>query len=73
MSGRNPRQNQKAAPAVDAAGAAFCVYGSWQFGHLIDVIGIKRFSLRGKKKVNGQWQMKTMLHNMTRIHRFGMI
>nr|WP_146032928.1 transposase [Geothermobacter hydrogeniphilus] len=41
--------------------------------HITDAIGIKRFSLRGKKKVNGQWQMMTMLHNMTKIHRFGMI
>lgn len=42
------------------------------FGHINDAIGIKRFSLRGKKKVNGQWQLMTMLHNMTKIHRFGL-
>jgi hypothetical protein len=33
--------------------------------------GIKRFSLRGKEKVNGQWQLMTMLLNLTKIHRFG--
>ena len=43
------------------------------FGHINDGIGIKRFTLRGKKKVNGQWQLMTMLHNLTKIHRFGMI
>jgi hypothetical protein len=42
------------------------------FGHIGDAIGIKRFSLRGKKKVNGQWQLMAMLHNLTKIHRFGM-
>lgn len=41
------------------------------FGHIGDAIGIKRFSLRGKEKVNGQWQLMTMLHNLTKIHRFG--
>jgi transposase len=43
------------------------------FGHINDAIGIKRFSLRGKKKVNGQWQLMNMLHNLTKIHRFGMV
>jgi len=42
------------------------------FGHIGDAIGIKRFSLRGKEKVNGQWQLMTMLHNLAKIHRFGM-
>jgi transposase len=43
------------------------------FGHINDAIGIKRFSLRGKKKVNGQWQLMNMLHNLTKIHRFGIV
>lgn len=43
------------------------------FGHMNDAIVIKRFSLRGKKKVNGQWQLMTMLHNLTKIHRFGTV
>jgi transposase len=41
------------------------------FGHITDAIGIKRFSLRGQKKVNAQWQLMTMLHNLLKIHRFG--
>jgi transposase len=43
------------------------------FGHINDAIGIKRFTLRSKKKVNGQWQLMSMLHNLTKIHRFGTI
>jgi hypothetical protein len=41
------------------------------FGHLRETIGIKRFSLRGKKKVDGQWKLMTMVHNLVKIHRFG--
>ena len=40
------------------------------FGHLTDAIGIRRFSLRGKRKVGGQWKLM-MLHNMFKIHRYG--
>ncbi len=41
------------------------------FGHITDAIGIKRFSLRGKRKVDGQWKLMLMLHNMLKIHRYG--
>jgi transposase len=41
------------------------------FGHVTEAIGIKRFSLRGKKKVDGQWKLMLMLHNMLKIHRYG--
>jgi transposase len=40
------------------------------FGHITDAIGIKRFSLRGKNKVNGQWQLMTLIHNLAKIHRY---
>ncbi len=43
------------------------------FGHITEAIGIKRFTLRGQKKVNGQWQLMNMLHNLTKIHRYGTI
>ena len=42
------------------------------FGHLTDAIGIKRFTLRGKEKVDGQWKLMTLLHNLTKIHRYGL-
>ncbi len=41
------------------------------FGHLTDAIGVRRFSLRGRKKVDGQWKLMMMLHNMMKIHRYG--
>lgn len=41
------------------------------FGHVTDAIGFKRFSLRGKLKVDGQWKLLMMLHNMLKIHRYG--
>lgn len=41
------------------------------FGHINTMIGIKRFSLRGKTKVNAQWQLITLVHNMLKIHRYG--
>lgn len=40
------------------------------FGNINTNIGIKRFSLRGKKKVNAQWQLMSMIHNVFKIHRF---
>ena len=41
------------------------------FGHVTGAIGIKRFSLRGKRKVDGQWKLMMMLHNILKIHRYG--
>ncbi len=42
------------------------------FGHLAEAIGIKRFSRRCRKKVDGQWKlMMMMLHNILKIHRYG--
>ena len=42
------------------------------FGHLRENLGLRRFSLRGKTKVDGQWKLMTMLHNLTKIHRYGL-
>ena len=41
------------------------------FSHITDAIGIKRFTLRGKKKVDGQWKLMMALHNLLKIHRYG--
>lgn len=43
------------------------------FGNITDAIGIKRFSLRGKRKVDGQWKLMMMLHNILKIHRYGWV
>lgn len=40
------------------------------FANITAMIGIKRFSLRGKDKVNTQWQWMTMVHNIFKLHRF---
>jgi transposase len=42
------------------------------FGHLRENIGLRRFSLRGREKVDGQWKLMAMLHNLTKIHRYGL-
>lgn len=41
------------------------------FGQITACKGLDAFSLRGKVKVNAQWQLFTMIHNMTKIHRYG--
>ena len=41
------------------------------FGNLRETIGLRRFSLRGKTKVNAQWKLMTMIHNIFKIHRYG--
>jgi transposase len=41
------------------------------FGNVTAAIGIKRFSLRGRKKVNNQWKLMTLIHNIFKIHRYG--
>jgi len=43
------------------------------FGHINTMIGFKRFSLRGKTKVNAQWQLISMVHNILKIHRYGWV
>ena len=32
--------------------------------------GLSRFTLRGRDKVNGQWQLYCIVHNLFKIHRF---
>ena len=41
------------------------------FGHVTDAIGIDRFNYRGKQKVDGQWKLMMLLHNILKIHRYG--
>lgn len=41
------------------------------FGNIRETLGLRRFSLRGRDKVNGQWKLMTMLHNIFKIHRYG--
>ncbi|HTF97026.1 MAG TPA: transposase [Cellvibrio sp.] len=33
--------------------------------------GLRRFSLRGKAKVQGQWQLFCLIHNMEKLANYG--
>ncbi len=41
------------------------------FGNLCSTLGLHRFSLRSKKKVDIQWKLYCMVHNLLKIHRYG--
>lgn len=41
------------------------------FANICSTIGLNRFTLRGKPKVNNQWLMYCMVHNLKKIHQFG--
>ena len=43
------------------------------FANITEMIGIKRFSLRGRDKVNAQWQWMTMVHNIFKLHRYAWV
>jgi transposase len=41
------------------------------FANLRHALGLNRFTLRGKKKVNIQWKLYCIVHNLLKVHRFG--
>jgi hypothetical protein len=41
------------------------------FANIRNALGIRRFTLRGKRKVNIQWKLYCAVHNLIKIHRFG--
>jgi transposase len=41
------------------------------FGNISSALGLNRFSLRTKKKVDIQWKLYCMVHNLLKIHRYG--
>jgi len=41
------------------------------FAHICRVMGLDRFTLRGRNKVNGQWNLFCITHNLKKIHRYG--
>jgi hypothetical protein len=43
------------------------------FGNIGTNKRLCRFSLRGKKKVQGQWQLYCMVHNIEKIANYGTI
>ena len=41
------------------------------FANICSTLGLERFSLRGKNKVNTQWKLFCIVHNLLKIHRYG--
>jgi len=41
------------------------------FAHIRSMLRLDRFSLRGKRKVNTQWLLYCIVHNLTKVHRYG--
>jgi len=41
------------------------------FANICQTMGLKRFTLRGRDKVNPQWQMFTTVHNIGKLARYG--
>jgi hypothetical protein len=41
------------------------------FGHLRYALKLDRFTLRGSLKVNIQWKLYSIVHNLLKVHRFG--
>ncbi len=42
------------------------------FAHIRRVMGLDRFTLRGKSKVNNQWLLFCTVHNLKKVYRYGM-
>jgi hypothetical protein len=41
------------------------------FAHIRSILRLDRFTLRGKRKVNTQWLMYCIVHNLLKAHRYG--
>jgi transposase len=41
------------------------------FANICSILGLRRFSLRGKTKVDAQWKLFCIVHNLLKIHRYG--
>jgi hypothetical protein len=42
------------------------------FGNICSTLGLNRFTLRGKRKVNTQWLLYCAVHNLFKVHRYGL-
>ncbi len=42
------------------------------FAHIRYVMGLDRFNLRGKKKVNTQWLLFCIVHNLKKVFKYGL-
>jgi transposase len=41
------------------------------FGNIRHTKGLNRFTLRGRRKVNAQWQLYCLVHNIEKLQRYG--
>ena len=41
------------------------------FAHICQIMGLNRFTLRGKAKVNTQWNLYCIVHNLKKVARYG--
>jgi hypothetical protein len=41
------------------------------FAHIRHALGLNRFTLRGKRKVDIQWKLYCIVHNLIKVHRYG--
>ncbi len=41
------------------------------FAHIRSKLRLDRFNLRGKRKVNTEWLLYCIVHNLTKVHRYG--
>ena len=41
------------------------------FAHICRVMGLDRFTLRSRKKVNVQWNLFCIVHNLKKVARYG--
>jgi hypothetical protein len=41
------------------------------FANIRSTLGLDRFTLRGKQKVNIQWLLYCTVHNLLKVHRYG--
>lgn len=40
------------------------------FANITSTLGLNRFTLRGRRKVNTQWLLFCLVHNLGKIHRY---
>ncbi len=43
------------------------------FGNIRSNLGLDRFTLRGQAKVDSQWKMYAIVHNMLKVYRYGWV
>ncbi len=41
------------------------------FANIRSALGLDRFTLRGRRKVNIQWLLYCTVHNLLKVHRYG--